>query len=44
MFDKLTRQKLISRIAFMVTFFVCPPWFAAAKEYAQGRKDLVRDG
>jgi hypothetical protein len=27
-----TRQKLMSRIAFMVTFFVWPPWFAAAKE------------
>ena len=28
----LTRQKLIRRMAFIVTFFVCPPWFAAEKE------------
>jgi hypothetical protein len=28
----LTRQKLIRRMAFMVTFLVCPPWFAAEKE------------
>jgi len=30
--DSLTRQKLIRRIAFIVTFFVWPPWFAAENE------------
>lgn len=28
----LTKQKLMSRTAFIVTFFVWPPWFAAENE------------